>query len=391
METSNRWLRLGWPAAMILLAGTLAALADQTPAPEGGWPVFHGNTHQTGVARSALPDALAVRWTFQTKGALSDNKDPIESTAAIAHGTAYVASVDEHLYALDLATGKEKWKFKGGSFKASVGVQGSAVYAGDVDGIFHCLDAATGQERWKYDTGAEITSGPNFIPGSVLFGGEETLYCLSLNPKSSDGTLLWKFKVPGGPVMGSPAVIGNRTFTAGCDSTLHVIDTATVKEVAAGVDLGGQVGATVAVLDDRLYVGTMSSQVLGIDWKKGSILWTFAAKSRQQPFFSSPAATSKLVVVGSRDKHVYALERETGKMLWRFQTRNKVDSSPVIVGERVFVGSHDGNLYVLDLDKGAELQRFHLGSGIPASPAVAEDCLVIGSNDGVVYCLGAKK
>jgi hypothetical protein len=35
------------------------------------------------------------------------------------------------------------------------------------------------------------------------------------------------FKVPGGPVMGSPAIINNTTFVAGCDSELHVIDTAT--------------------------------------------------------------------------------------------------------------------------------------------------------------------
>jgi outer membrane protein assembly factor BamB len=388
MRVARRPIRPAGLLPVFMLAGVLAPLGAQTLAGDDNWAVFHGNSQQTGVARSFLPETIAVRWIFKTKGALSENKDPIESTAAIAHGTAYVASLDEHVYAIDLASGKEKWNFKAGSFKASVGLQGSAVYAGDIDGIFHCLDAANGQERWKYDTGtgAEITSGPNFSKEGVLFGGEETLYCAS-----NDGKLRWKFKVPGGPVMGSPAIIGNRTFAAGCDSTLHVIDTATGKEVAAGVDLGGQVGATVAVLGERLYVGTMSSQVLGIDWKKGSILWTFAAENRQQPFFSSPAATRELIVVGSRDKHLYALRRENGKMLWSFQARNKVDSSPVIVGKRVFVGSQDGNLYVLDLDKGTELQRLHLGSAIAASPAVAEDCLVIGNNDGEVYCLGAKK
>jgi outer membrane protein assembly factor BamB len=378
-------MRLLGPTCAILVLGTLAALPAQTLAPEDNWPVFHGNAQQTGVARSSLPDTLAVRWSFKTKGSQTENKDPIESTAAIAQGIAYVASLDEHVYALDLTTGKEKWNFKGGSFKASVGLQGRAVYAGDVDGIFHCLDAATGRERWKYDTGAEITSGPNFIRGGVLFGGEETLYCLS-----GDGKLRWKFKVPGGPVMGSPAIVGDRTFAAGCDSTLHVIDTVTGQEVGAKVDLGGQVGATVAVLGEQLYVGTMSSQVLGIDWKKGALLWSFAAEERQQPFFASPAATQELIVVGSRDKHVYALKSENGKMLWSFQTRGKVDSSPVLVGKRVLVGSQDGNLYVLDLSKGTELQHLHLGS-ITASPAVAENCLVIGNNDGVVYCLGVQK
>ena len=42
---------------------------------------------------------------------------------------------------------------------------------------------------------------------------------------------MWKFKTAG-PVNGSPAVAGGRTFVAGCDSTLHVLDMANGKELA---------------------------------------------------------------------------------------------------------------------------------------------------------------
>src|SRR5262249_24070097 len=147
----------------------------------------------------------------------------------------------------------------------------------------------------------------------------------------------------------------------------------------------------VAVVGDQLYIGTMSSQVLGINWKKGTTEWEFAADAHQQAFFASAAVTDKLVVVGSRDRRVYAIGRATGKQVWSYATRNRVDSSPVIVGNRVIVGSLDGNLYVLELEKGTELQNFKLGSGISGSPAVAEHCVVVGTTDGVVYCLGAKK
>ena len=36
------------------------------------------------------------------------------------------------------------------------------------------------------------------------------------------------------------------------------------------------------------------------------------AERRPQPFYASAALTDKLVVAGSRDKHVYAFERQTG-------------------------------------------------------------------------------
>jgi outer membrane protein assembly factor BamB len=365
----------------LLIAGLLTATslhlaaADDKPA---DWPVFRGNPLQTGVAVSVLPERLDILWKFKTK-------DSIEGTAAIVGGTVFVGSMDEHLYALDLATGQMKWSYKMGPVKAAVAVQGDAVYVGNADGIFHCVEAATGKKRWTYETGAEIGAGASFTGDAVLFGsGDETLYCLTLAGKER-----WKFKVPGGPVLGTPVVVGGRTFAAGCDSTLHVIDTATGKEQGA-VDLGGQVGATAAAVGDELYLGTMANQFLAVNWKKLEVVWKFEAR-RPQAFYASAAATATLVIGGSRDRHVYGLERTTGREIWSFATRNRVDSSPVVAGRRVYAASMDGNLYVLDLEKGTEVKRFELGSAVTASPAVAGGRLVIGTTDGTVYCLGAKK
>jgi outer membrane protein assembly factor BamB len=374
---------LGAAALVILLAA--AHPSDAQASPSGDWPVFRGNMLQTGVAASTLAEQLEVRWTFKTK-------DAVEGSAAIVRGTVYVGSQDEYLYAIDLATGKEKWKFKAAPIKVTPSVYQDAVYVGDGDGWFHCVDAANGKERWKFEAGAEITSAANFSGSNVLFGcGDENLYCLS-----AEGKLVWRFKVAGGPVLGSPAIAGGSTFVSGCDSTLHVID------IAKGVQLGavaleGQTGSTTAVVGDHLYVGTMSNEVVAVDWKKAAIVWRFQVAKRQKPFFASAAVTDALVIAGSRDKHVYGIDRNTGKEVWSFATRGNVDSSPVIVGQRLFVGSLDGNLYALDLAGGKELARFDLGGGetvnkgVAGSPAVGEGCLVIGTNDGTVHCLGAKK
>ncbi len=363
-------------AAVLLTPFALTTSAGDTKTP-ADWPVFRGDALQNGVANSSLPDPLDIRWKFKAK-------DGIESTAAIVGGTVYIGSLDEHLYALDLATGKEKWKYKAGPIKAAASVREGAVYVGDSDGLFHCVDAATGKKRWTFETESEIVSGANFTGERVLFGSyDETLYCLS-----KEGKALWRFKTQG-PVNGSPAVVGNRTFVAGCDSALHVLDTAKGTELTS-VDLGSQSGATAAVAGDQLYVGTMGNQMLAIDWNKGEVLWRFETARGRQPFYASAAVTDKLVIVGSRDRRVYALDRQTGKEVWNFATRNRVDSSPVVAGQRVFAGSLDGNLYVLDLAKGTELKRFALGGPISGSPAVGGGCLIVGTHEGTVYCLGTK-
>src|SRR5437588_7011085 len=119
-----------WLFLAAFLNATLAAAIAEQPAARD-WPTFRGNALQTGVAASSLPDQLDVRWKFKAK-------DSVEGTAAIVGGIVYIGSFDEHLYALDLATGQEKWNYKAGPIKAPVGVRGPDIYVGDADGIFHC-------------------------------------------------------------------------------------------------------------------------------------------------------------------------------------------------------------------------------------------------------------
>jgi outer membrane protein assembly factor BamB len=361
-------------------------LALPTSLYAADWPIFRGNAAQTGVAADPLPTSLIERWKFRL-GADKSGIASTESTAAIVGGVVFIGGVDDHVHALDLATGAEKWKLKTGPIKSPLAAQNGVVYAGNMDGVLHCIDAATGKDRWHVDIGDEITSGINVLGENILLGcRDETLYCLS----KTDGAVRWKFAINGGPVMGTPALIEGKTFAAGCDSTLHILNAADGKELGT-VDLGGQVGASAAVRDGKLYVGTMSAQFVAVDLAKSETAWTFEPARGGVGFFASAAVTEKLVIVGSRDKRIYAIDRATGKQEWSVPTDGKVDSSPVIAGNHVYCGSHDGRLYVLELDSGKEVQRIQLDGPVDASPAVSNGQLVIGTTKGTVYCFGAAK
>jgi outer membrane protein assembly factor BamB len=357
------------PCLFILLPGA-ALLAD--------WPSFRGNPQHTGVADSKLPQKLEILWTFEAKGGF-------DGAAAIVGDTVYVGCQDEHLYAIGLKDGQRKWKYKAAPFKAPVSVHDGAVYVGDQEGVFHCVDAATGTKRWTFATDGEISGGAALSSEGVVFGsGDEHLYCVS-----REGQKVWQFRVPGGPVLATPLLVDNKTFVAGCDSILHIIDTKVGKGLKE-IELGGQVGASGAVKGDVLFVGTMTNVFHAVDWKRGKILWTFKNPKRAQPYYSSAAIVDDKVIVGSRDRMVHCLNTRDGNPIWSFPTKGHVDSSPVVVDSRVIVGSLDGKLYVLNLEMGSELQRFDLGRGISASPAVGGGCVVIGNDDGVLYCLGSK-
>jgi hypothetical protein len=96
------------------------------------------------------------------------------------------------------------------------------------------------------------------------------------------------------------------------------------------------------------YFGTFHNEVLGIDLQARRISWHYQDSKRQFPFYSSAALVGGTLIVGGRDKLVHCLNAKTGKGIWTFPTRARVESSPAVVGSRAYVGSNDGHFYVLE-------------------------------------------
>jgi eukaryotic-like serine/threonine-protein kinase len=359
-------------ASGLALACSLASGADE-------WRLSRGDSALTGRLESGLPASLDTQWLFEAQ-------DAIESTPAVADGTVYLTSTDGHLYAIELATGKLRWKHDGGApIKSSPAVGEFDVYFGDEDGVFHALSIADGSERWRFEAEAEIVSSANLVQGKILFGShDQNIYCLDGN-----GKLLWKVPTDGF-VYGTPAVHEGRVISAGCDGFLRVLSLTDGRELAR-VELGGYVGASPAISRGRAYLGTFENRFIAVDLAQAKVLWSYENSERRFPYLSSAATDGKRVVVGGRDKTIHGLDADSGERVWSCAAGAGVDSSPVIVGDRVFVGTGNGKVLSLALATGKELWSFDTGSGIVGSPAVAEGRLLIGTTDGQLFVFGATK
>lgn len=356
----------------------VASLSASSQSPASEWRQFRGDARLTGVSSSTLPDSLKVIWSYKAG-------DAILSSAAIAEGVVYVGVGNGDLVAVDLTSGKLRWKYATKSYidESSPAIGTNAVYVGDLDGIVHAVNIRDGNALWTFKTMGEIKSSPVIVRDRVLIGSYDgNLYALDANT----GKLIWKFKTEG-MVHATPAIVGDTAFIAGCDEVFRAISIADGKQVYE-IKIGAYTGASPVSDGDHAYFGTFNYDVVGLDLKARKILWRFDDPERDFPFYSSAALLNDRIIFGGRDKLVRALNRTTGKEVWTFATRGRVDSSPAISGGRVVVGSSDGRLYVLDAATGMKKSEFDAGSPIVASPALAGGRVVVGTQDGVLYCLG---
>jgi outer membrane protein assembly factor BamB len=77
------------------------------------------------------------------------------------------------------------------------------------------------------------------------------------------------------------------------------------------------------------------------------------------------------------------------KLLWKSETRGRIEGSPAVAGGVVYVGSRDHKLYALDAATGAVKWVFFADGEIRSSPCVAGGGVYFGCDDGRVYALEA--
>jgi eukaryotic-like serine/threonine-protein kinase len=364
------------------------------PSPVGpeSWATFRNGNRQLGIAKTTLPEKPAELWQFNTS-------DGVVACAAIVGDQVYVPCLNGQLVSVDRKTGKRQWSYRSiesknpndfaPGFKAAPTVTNELVYVGDEDGMMHAIDRRTGKAKWKFRTGAEIAGSVALYGDKLVFGSHDSyLYCL----KASDHTPVWKPFQTENFINCSTAIEADNTFIAGCDTKVRVISLISGKEMnEVPLGEGAYLIASPAVMGDVLYVGTHDGRVVAVDWRKQKVVWTYADENHLLEYRSSAAVTDKYVIVGGYDKVLHCLDRQTGKQIWGYRTRAKIESSPVVVGDRIYFGSGDGNVYALTMD-GKPVWKERLGHSITASPAVGEHCLVIGTDvaGGTVYCFGTK-
>lgn len=101
------------------------------------------------------------------------------------------------------------------------------------------------------------------------------------------------------------------------------------------------------------------------------------------------AVEGETVFAASYSGNVDALERGTGRRLWRTDTRLKLSAGPGAGEGLVVVGATHGDIVALDAATGAEKWRSRINSELLAAPAVGNGTVLFRAVDGRLVALRA--
>ncbi|MGM9802927.1 MAG: PQQ-binding-like beta-propeller repeat protein [Muribaculaceae bacterium] len=375
-------------------------------SPDGNWDNLCGNGAHTGANTAVCDSTLQLVWTRN----VGTN---VYMTSPLIHdGKVIIATVDENL-------------------------EGKCCVC--------AYDALTGEEAWRYATRHSVKNtiaiaADNVIAQDVL-GNVYAIRC-------SDGSLAWQQQLPT-PII--PALIdgvateGNVAYV-GTGKALTAIDAVTGKVLWQGGEWTSREGttSTIAVGSGVLISGSQWSALYGNDAATGKLLWShsqYGLRNRgasasihgglaylvsDKSFFvidarsgrivvrrelpvavdatSTPLLTKDLIVFGSSDKGIVAIDAQTHDVKWtkpvgkalayscpyRRPDDQLTESSAVAVGKMLFVASSDGCVYGLNLATGDEKWRYATGAPMMTSLAVSGNVLVACDYGGNLYLFANK-
>ncbi len=147
------------------------------------------------------------------------------------------------------------------------------------------------------------------------------------------------------------------------------------------VAIGSRI-STPLVTDDTVYFGTVDGILYAMDKQTARELWRFETGGA---VWHPPAVDEGVVVFGSHDGKLRAVDAQGGELLWEFQAGQVdwevrdifINGTPNIVDGVVYFSSEDFNVYAVDLASGREVWRHRLEE----EPQALEIPIV----DGVAY------
>ena len=339
---------------------------------------------------------------------------PVSATPAIAGGTLYVGSYDGKLYALDARTGALRWKFATEGerrfearglhgfqprsqtiadpfdvFLSSPVVVDGTVYFGSGDGHVYALDGASGRLKWKFRTGDVVHASPAYADGVLFFGSWDS-YFYAVD--AATGVEKWRFH--GGEdaafhnqvgFQSSPAIVDRVVYTGCRDSNLYALDAATGKEKWRFNAAGSWIITSPAVALGKVVAGTSDSSLyLVLDAESGKPLVRQQGKAYM---FASPAVAGDVVLVGVLNGTLEARDFATGDVLWEFWTEaSKRNDGWILTADRRFNAPLIFTSTWREAPIVATVQQFGVGS-VFSSPLVVGGVVYFASTDGKLYAL----
>ena len=133
-----------------------------------------------------------------------------------------------------------------------------------------------------------------------------------------------------------------------------------------------------------LLVGSYDHNLYALEAASGEFIWKYATDGG---IVSRPGVHEGIIYFGSEDRRLHAIVQRSGKLSWTYFTDGPIRSSPLLAENHIFIGSDDGFMHAVNSMTGRRSWKTDVGSPVRSTPIIYNDLLFFGTEAGDFYCI----
>lgn len=212
---------------------------------------------------------------------------------------------------------KELWivKTAAGIYSSPV-IYNKNVYVGDDLGFLSCYSLSSGKKMWEFKSGNRIVGTPAAANGVVVFGSaDKKIY--GVNAKT--GKLCWECPVKEA-VLGAVTIDNGIAYIGASDHTFRAIDVKTGKLRWEYTDVKGYIETRPLIYEGKVIFGAWDNNLYALDKESGRELWKWNGNLTRMHFSPAavwPVAAKGKVFITDPQRAMTAIDVNSGKTIWR--------------------------------------------------------------------------
>jgi len=338
-----------------------------------------------------IVETTALSPVFSQSVSSTSAKDPLRLQLDANNGVVFVVDPKGKVAAYQ---GKQRlWEKNVSKLGLSAGVEAkdNLVIVGNAKGQLFALDQATGEQKWTAQLSGAIISPSLIINNRVItVSNDGTVFAHN----TSDGQQVWAYNLPNVQFSlrgnASPVAVDERAIVvASPNAYIYIIDSLTgnplmqrrvaLSDGRSDIKRLNDIDGDPVVVGQFLITTSYQGQVTALNLANQQVVWSENSSSTKRP-----EVVGNGVFVASTDGKLTAYEITTGDKLWENdQLLNRKLSNPVMLGTNLIVGDLDGYLHIVDPSSGQLIGRSKT-SGEVRSLRVIDNQLYVATQKGAV-------
>ena len=228
---------------------------------------------------------------------------------------------------------------------------------------------------------SENTNGENW----PIFRGDPGLSGYSNVKLPNKPELIWTYKSDS-RTSSSPVIYNQTVYWSDKRGRIYGIDPTGVP--AFDYDLATAVEASPMISDSVLFIGRIDGFMSALSLNRKDTVWNFETLGQISATPNCGIFEDKeTVIFGSYDNHLYCIDKNSGKLISRFESGYYINGAVGVMKNYFLSGGCDAWLKIIDGQNGILTDSLRLETYIPASPAIDGNDCYIADHSGNVYAL----